>query len=222
MNNRDFIPRKDKDLLEWGTIFLALLASILPRIEFPADEHAVLTALLNTFRTKLGIADAPATRTEVTVLDKNIARKALVKEIRQAVAEYLTRNHRVTDVDREGLGLPIHKTTRDDAPVATTYPDVDIDSGTIRRLIIHFFDQGKKKSSAKPEGQHGAEIRWDFSDTPVVDVEELTHSSFTTNSPLTLEFKGHERGKTVYFCLCWENTTGKKGPWSEIQSAIIP
>jgi hypothetical protein len=31
-----------------------------------------------------------------------------------------------------------------------------------------------------------------------------------------------DRGKTVYFCLCWENNRGEKGPWSEIVFAVIP
>ncbi|MDR3235698.1 MAG: hypothetical protein LBT48_03095, partial [Prevotellaceae bacterium] len=102
----------------------------------------------------------------------------------------------------------------------TTMPFFEIDSSVIRRLIIHFFDQDTKK--AKPAGVHGAEIRWAIRDEPVVDVEDLTNSSFDTRTPFTLEFKGHERGQTVYFCLCWENTTGEKGPWSEIVGAIIP
>jgi hypothetical protein len=92
----------------------------------------------------------------------------------------------------------------------------------IRRLTIHFYDQGSVKSKAKPAGQHGAEIRWAILDTPPVDVKELIHSSFDTRTPFTLEFEGHECGKTVYFCLCWENTRGEKGPWSKIVSAVIP
>ncbi|MDR1273488.1 MAG: hypothetical protein LBK12_02965, partial [Odoribacteraceae bacterium] len=66
------------------------------------------------------------------------------------------------------------------------------------------------------------EIRWAISETPVVNVDDLTHSAFDTRTPFNLEFRGEERGKAVYFCLRWENTRGEKGPWSEIQSAIIP
>ncbi|MDR2064240.1 MAG: hypothetical protein LBP85_00815, partial [Prevotellaceae bacterium] len=33
------------------------------------------------------------------------------KALRQAVKEYLTNNHLVSDEDRDGLGIPIHKTT---------------------------------------------------------------------------------------------------------------
>jgi hypothetical protein len=194
----------------------------LARFGFPPEEYDELTQLHTDFVQKLEIAEAPATRTKVTIQEKNDARHLLEKKLRQSTGEYLTRNHRVTDADRDSLGLPIHKTTHTPAPVATTYPDFDVDSGTIRRLTINYYDAGGKKSKAKPEGQHGAEIRWTISDAPVVDIDDLTHSSFDTRTPFTLEFQGHERGKTVYFCLRWENTRGKKGPWSEIVSAIIP
>jgi hypothetical protein len=120
------------------------------------------------------------------------------------------------------MGIALPNPSRTPAPVATTFPDSDVDSGTLRRLIINFYDAGKKKSKAKPAGQHGAEICWAISDVPVIDISELNHSVFDTHTPLTLEFQGHERGQTVYFALRWENTRGEKGPWSAIQSAIIP
>jgi hypothetical protein len=52
---------------------------------------------------------------------------------------------------------------------------------------------------------HGVEIRWATLDTPFV-----------------INFDENQRGKAVYFCLCRENNTGEKGPWSEIVKAIIP
>jgi hypothetical protein len=47
-------------------------------------------------------------------------------------------------------------------------------------------------------------------------------SVFSTRSPYVFTFDENMRGKTVYFCLRWENTRGQKGPWSAIYSAIIP
>ena len=222
MSNSDFLPAKDQAFLVWALNFTTALVSMLVRLGFPEAVFQELMTLRNTFSEKLTTAEAPATRTKAAVQAKNNARKAFEKRLRQVIKEYLTYNHALTDEDRDDLGLPVYKTTRTKAPVATTYPDFDIDSGTIRRLIIHFFDQGSMKSKAKPAGQHGSEIRWAILDTPPVDVADLIHSSFDTRTPFTLEFEGHERGKTVYFCLCWENTRGEKGPWSEIQSAIIP
>ena len=220
MNNRDFLPKNDNAFLNWVVNFLAILASILPRIEFPADEHAKLTALLNTFRTKLGIADAPNTRTKVAVLEKNTARNALEKEVRQANGEYLARNHRVTDSDRESLGLPIHKTTRDAAPVATTFPWVKVVVELIRHL--HFDFGGEETSKAKPEGQHGMELAGRIGGDKPANVHELPLSYFDTDTPLIIEFEEEDRGKTFWYAVRWENTTGKKGPWSDIWSALIP
>ena len=220
MRTKDFIPRKDNDFLNWVVNFLAILASILPRIEFPAEVHARLTTLLNTFRTKLGIADAPATRTSVTVQEKKDARNALEKETRQAVREHLTYNHLLTDADRESLGLPIHKTTRDAAPVATTYPWVQVIVNLIRHLTFDF--GGEETSKAKPEGQHGMELAGHIGGEKPANVRALKLSYFDTHTPLVIEFEEEDRGKTFWYAVRWENTTGQKGPWSDIMSALIP
>jgi hypothetical protein len=37
-----------------------------------------------------------------------------------------------------------------------------------------------------------------------------------------LKFEGTDRGKTVYFALCWVNTREEEGDWSKIESSIIP
>jgi hypothetical protein len=163
----------------------------------------------------------PATRTPTLTFIKTEKRKVYEKVLRTLVKN-LQSNIHVTDDDLRSMGIVVPSSSRTPAPIATTYPDFDIDSSVIRRLTIHFYDQGQKKSKAKPAGQHGAEIRWVISDVPVVDITQLSNSSFDTHTPFTLEFQGHERGLTVYFCLRWENTRGEKGPWSEIQGAIIP
>jgi hypothetical protein len=124
--------------------------------------------------------------------------------------------------DRKAMGLPIHKSGRTPAPVATDAPDVDVDTSTIGRLNILFFEKGSKHKKAKPAGQHGVEIAWIQRDTPPTRWDELLHSNIDTNSPFTLVFENDLRGKTVYFALRWENTRGEKGPWSEIQNTIIP
>jgi hypothetical protein len=165
----------------------------------------------------------PAERTPLKTDALAEAEKVFVPCYRQLYTGMLKGNPLVTDVDLEAMGLPKHSSGHHtDAPVATTYPDFDIDSGTIRRLTIHFYDQGSKTSKAKPKGQHGAEAKWGILPAPPTSVTDLVNSAFDTHTPLTLEFDESQRGSTVYFCLRWENTTGQKGPWGEIQSAIIP
>jgi hypothetical protein len=220
--SRDYLPKNDRTFLTWITTFLNYLTTSLTRFGFPQTEVTKLTTQKQSFETKLNAAENPATRTKLTIELKNEARKELETTVRVDVKGYITYNPAVNDGDRTSMGLPIHKTTHTPAAIATTYPDYDIDSSVIRRLKINFFDQGKKKSKAKPAGQRGAIIRWVISDVPIVNVADLIHSAFDSHTPFTLEFEGDERGKTVYFCLCWENTRGERGPWSEILSAVIP
>jgi hypothetical protein len=187
----------------------------------PESAQQTVEALLASFTAAFGLADNPQTRTSAAVTAKQETRRAAEAGIRLLLKAYVTYNPLVTDEDRRNMELPIHKTTRTRAPVPSTYPDFYIDSSTLRRLTIHFFDQGSHRK-AKPAGVHGAEIRWAIIDMPVMHLKDLTNSSFDTRTPFMLEFDDDLRGKTVYFCLCWENTKGEKGPWSEIVSAIIP
>jgi hypothetical protein len=216
----DFIPKPDRLFLDWLNLVVNYLNNKFQLWNIPEVERQKVEQLLTAFATAFGLADNPQTRTPAAVTAKQETRKLAETGIRALLRSYVTNNPLVTDEDRRNMELPIHKTTRTPVPVPTTMPFFEVDSSVLRRLTIHFFDQNTKK--AKPAGVHGAEIRWAILDAPTVDVEDLTNSSFDTRTPFTLEFKGHERGKTVYFCLCWENTTGEKGPWSEIVSAIIP
>jgi hypothetical protein len=134
----------------------------------------------------------------------------------------LQSNTHVTPDDLRGMGIVVPSSSRTPSPVAVDSPDADADTSTIGRVGIHFFEKGSRHKKGKPAGQHGAEIRWAILDTPPARWDELIHSDIDTNSPFTLIFEHDQRGKTVYFALRWENTRGEKGPWSEIQNAIIP
>ncbi|MDR3093925.1 MAG: hypothetical protein LBU62_04705 [Bacteroidales bacterium] len=161
-----------------------------------------------------------ATRTPLITFEKNEARKVYEKDLRLLVKS-LQSNPKVTADDLRSMGIVAPSSSRTPVPAPTTYPEFSTDSSTIRRLAVHFRNAGSD-SSGKPKGVHGAEIRWAILDAAPVSVADLIHSSFDTRTPFTLEFDEPERGKTVWLCLRWENTRGEKGPWSEIESAIVP
>jgi hypothetical protein len=222
MNTRDYLPKNDRKLLQWLINFLNYLSTTLARFGFPSDVYTALQALRTDFEQKLNIAEAPTTRTKGAIDAKNVSKKKLNSAVRAAVQRYLAHNPDVTEKDHDDLGLPNYKTTRTPAPVADEAPDFDINTSVLGRLIIAFFEKGSNHKKAKPAGQHCVEIGWVLSDTPITRWDELAHSNVDTNSPYTLVFENDQRGKTVYFALRWENTRGEKGPWSEIQNAIIP
>jgi hypothetical protein len=196
--------------------------SRLTKFKVPQEEYDGIDGERNTYNQKLEVANADATRTPMSIQGKNVAKRVLEKHIRSVVKSYLINNPILTEEDLKMLGLPVHKTTRTPAPVATEAPDFDINTSVVGRITIEFFEKGNSHKKAKPVGQHCVEIGWTLSDTPITRWDELTHSSVDTHTPFTLSFENDQRGRAVYFALRWENTRGLKGPWSTIQKAIIP
>jgi hypothetical protein len=158
-------------------------------------------------------------RTPLITFEKNMARKEYEPCLRLLVKN-LESNTFVTDDDRAAMGIFPPKPRK---PVnrPTSYPSMFLKSSAIREITVDFRDS-ESVSRAKPQGVHGAEIRWAILDHKPAEIEELVNSDFDTRSPFSLEFKESERGRTVWFCMRWENTRGEKGPWSEFVNAIIP
>jgi hypothetical protein len=148
----DYLLRKDRDFLAWVINLLKNLFPSMKRFNFPETEYTKLSSECDDYKQKLKTAEEPSTRTTVSVEIKKKARKTLETSVRTDVKAYLMYNLLVNGEDRISMGLPVHKTTRNPSSVATTCPDFDIDSSMIRRLTIHFYDRGQKKSKAKPAG----------------------------------------------------------------------
>jgi hypothetical protein len=224
MKYSDFLPRPDRTFLSWVINFLKYLMGRVEAFNFPQALFQKLQQEKDVFANKLELTEEPTTHTKVSVQEKNDARKLLETDLRQAIAEYLTHNHLLTDGDRQLLGLPVHKTTHTPVPTPAGKTDFSIEPMGGSRLVIHYHahDEEREAKNAKPFGVHGVEIAWAVLDTPPASYADLAHSTFDTRSPYTFQFDLSDAGKRFYCCLRWENTRGEKGPWSEIQSAIIP
>jgi hypothetical protein len=219
---KDFVPGPDRDFLGWFSFLLSYVSSDgrLARFGIPEEEFNRLHAEITDFAEKLQAANKPETRTKAAVQAKTDSRKVVEKDGRMFIRRFIDLNPQVTNADRDDMGLPIYKTTRDPAPVATMFPWVKIITNLIRHLSFDF--GGAEASKAKPEGQHGMEMAGIVAPEKPADIHELTMSYFDTHTPLVIEFTEEQRGKTFWFVVRWENTRGQKGPWSDIMSAIIP
>jgi hypothetical protein len=215
----DYIPKKDSELVAWSANFTTQVAANASAWSIPTAEITPLQTANTAFATLHAKADSPA-KTSIIVAEKNAARKTLEEKIR-ALVGFRLKNPVITDAQRIALGLHVRDTTYTTITVPTTRPELDIDVLDFRRLKVVFHDQGST-SKAKPYGVNGAVIVYAVLDTPPADPAVLTRSVLATRTPHTLEFTEEERGKTVYVAICWQNEKGEKGPWSEIESAIVP
>jgi hypothetical protein len=220
MNKKfDYIPRKDSDLVAWSSNFASQVAANAESWGIPQEEVTALQTAKASFAALHAKADSP-TKNSVIVAEKNIARKALEEKIR-TLAGFRLKNPVITDAERIALGLRARDRKPSNIPVPKSRPELDIDVVDFRRLKILFHDMDTG-SRAKPYGINGAIIAYAVLDTPPADRSVLTHSVLATRTPYTLEFAEEERGKTVYVAVCWQNEKGETGPWSEIESAIVP
>jgi hypothetical protein len=220
MSSNNFIPRSDLPFLDWLKRLLAYVQPKLSTWNIPSQAYNELQTLLTTFQNALTLTENPATRTAITIRAKNEARKALESKVRVFLKAYVTYNPVVANTDREAMELPIHKTTRDDAPVAKTWPWIHLIVEHERHLQFDF--HGSEASKGKPDGQHGIELVGQIGGEQPADQYKMPLSYFDTNSPLIIEFREEDRGKDFWFAARWENTVGVKGPWSDIMRAIIP
>ena len=174
------------------------------------------------FRDTYAAWEDKATRTQVKIDNLVDAEKALIPVYQRLYSHYIKPNELVSNAMLEEMGFPKRSNKKPSPnPPPTTHVGVKIVLPGPGEVEFHFFDLESKRKG-KPKGVHGSETKWGLFDIPPVDWNALPNSSFDTNSPLKLQFEGHDRGKMLYYALRWEGTTGKKGPWSEIQNIAVP
>jgi hypothetical protein len=216
-----FVPRNTAAFNVWQGILVTAISAKHTVFGIPPEEMRKIETVQARWTAAFTAAENPATRTKGSVREKQEARKEYESGLRRLIRAYVAYNPAVTDKEREDMGLPVYGRTHTPVPVPATRPEFNIDPVDFRRLKIDFRDMGST-GKAKPCGSSGAVIACAVLDAPPVDVGDLVRSVLATRTPHILEFLESERGKTVYVALCWQNSKGQRGPWSEIESAIVP
>ncbi|MDR2552400.1 MAG: hypothetical protein LBD31_04435 [Treponema sp.] len=220
-HNGDWLPSREQDLVDLAQKWAAGLADSAKITAFGWKQPEAAEALAQvgaflTARTAYEDVDSTANR-----MAKDEAKDAAKGAMRDFANANIRFNKQMADEDKLVYGIRPPDRTATPAGEPESFPEAEPDTSIIRQLTIHFWDSATKKRG-KPHGVHGAEIRWALLDHAPVSVDELINSDFDTASPFTLKFDEGRRGQRVYFCLRWESTTNRKGPFGEIGSAIIP
>jgi hypothetical protein len=221
MKPKDYLPQAYASLAGWLTRFMTYVTANRTRFNISLSVIEALQVSVNQFLTAHTKAEYPnagkADRTDRRDRAATVSRAA-----RRFVNVNLRYNEAVTDEDRVNLQLVIPDTTPLAPHEPATIPVVTrLDSSLIMWIILHYKDRGST-SRAKPRGMHGVNIYWCISDEPPAKMSDLSQYVFSRRSPCKFEFDYSQHGKRVWFCLCWINMAGQKGPRSPFYSAIIP
>ena len=129
--------------------------------------------------------------------------------------------HTLTHEELAVLGLRARDTNPTPAPVPTGVPEIEAVTATIRELTFRFREFGSH-NWARPAHVAMIEFRWHLRETRPEHIGELTNIETFSSGPFTLPFDELKRGQRVFFTARWLNTRGEGGPWSDIESAVIP
>ncbi|MDR1268703.1 MAG: hypothetical protein LBK82_04195 [Planctomycetaceae bacterium] len=174
---------------------------------------------------------------ETVTFQCNVAFKALVEKMRFFKSHYYLVPP-LGDDDLISLGLTPHSTARKNIP-----PPIDQAVGKVIYLGEHLLEVHMEPANTATVDPHrsdyGFRIYWGILPPPgtkpedihvgkqeltsvPVSGDDLPHSRFTRRKKEIFDFPQEDRGKTVYFCIRYENAKGEPGPWGPIFSAIIP
>ncbi|MDR0784559.1 MAG: hypothetical protein LBE74_01575 [Treponema sp.] len=203
--------------LDWSHNFVNGVEANADVLGVPASETTALRAEFGDYETKLAVAKA-GNRGKADVAEKNAAKEILMHTERLITKLYIAWNPKVSDALRAELGVSVHDGTRTTIPEPKKRPEFSFKVLYLMRILINFWNQGSE-SRAIPYGYNGAAFCYVAA---VTDYNLLVKSVLLTHSPWTLVLPPEAEGKVLSGAMIWRNEKGEKGPWSEIQSIVVP
>jgi hypothetical protein len=186
------------------------------------DPATVLKAPLDDYNTKHEAAASP-NRTKTAPAERNAARKTLTDAFMDYGRKHLFFNPNVTLEDRKMLRFREPKTP---APIIPPdmIPIVVVVLSLLRQVKFKYYVlPGEHQRMGKPKGVAKFVAYYLISDTPPKDVSELVNKAEVSDGPLVLNFREADRGKKLYYVVCWAIAhNGLEGPKSQIEFVIIP
>jgi len=217
----DYIPGKDVDFNLWQE---NLVSYTEPQLE----TWGILASDFTTLKTAQGVwvegytpAEIKSARNGGDVQGKDDARELYMKALRLFVKQWLAFNTRVSDKDRDLMGLTVKTNAYTPATKPTTVPVGKIDFSNRLQHKIHFVDEATPTRKAKPAGARGCEVWVKFDGAAPTGPSELSYVSTASRTPCVATIESKYAGKIAYYMPRWVNTRGEFGPWSSTVSATV-
>lgn len=217
----DYIPSSDAAFNLWQDSLVQQVGANLVLWGIATEDYESLVGKQLPFVTSFGKASNKQNRTSADVQAKNDDRSAYETALRGFVGQWLSNNNKVTDSDRERMGLTVKSGSHAPVPTPTTLPVATIDFSIRLQHTVHFVDDASPRSKAKPEGVYGCEIWQKIGGDAPKDASEMMYLTTCTSSPYKTTFVGTDAGKNAYYWLRWVNKRNSAGPWSSTASAMV-
>jgi hypothetical protein len=217
--SHDYIPTVEGELLPFARNLYAYALANFARWAVPSPQ-TMLEPVITAFDTAFAAFQGP-NHGRVDTLAKNEAKNALVHALRTYVQGYVARNPAVTEEDKELMGLPLHDTTPTPHPAPDLRPETEAEpagKGAHRVTAVNPQTQNKEKPPLVTGAAYARRVRG--ADEPKSRAEDMP-SEYQAGTSRTYQYAEADYGKVADYATAYENSTGRRGPWSNVTSLLI-
>jgi hypothetical protein len=217
--SRDYIPTVESALLPFAKTLYAYALTNYARWN-AVSPQTLLDAPITAFESAFSAFQAP-NHGKVDTLAKNDAKAALVHGLRIYVQGFIAHNPAVSGEDKEAMGLPLRDGIPTPHPVPDARPGVTVEpegKGGHRVTVVNPHTLNREKPPLVRGVAYARHIRG--ADEPALSAE-LMPSDYQTGTTRLYQYAEADFGKIADYAAAYENETGKRGPWSTVESILI-
>ena len=219
MASKDFLPSSDEALRGFTLNFNDILAAQPAKYGLSDEQMSDYTEQQAAFTAALAAATSPMTRGNRTVYEKNEAKRTLVATTR-SYARQINGLMRITDDERQALGLNIRDTTPTRINPPTTAPYVRVTGVENSTIYLELRQDGDLR--AKPANVADALVFTYVGTSAPTDVNQWNYAMTTGRTNLSMPFPAGAGGNTLWIAAFWTNAKGQSGPSSSPVSVNLP
>jgi hypothetical protein len=207
------IPAPDTDALVWMQNFSGGINANPALYQQSAADAGAISSAVSGAAATFAVASNPATRTEVTVNQKDVAFMA-AKALCRQYANVIKFNAGISDADKIAIGVRPVNPTRNPINVPDSSPLLNIIGATPGSQTLRYADSNTPDSAAKPFGATSLQIFVAIGASAVADPTAAQFYGAFTRNPVPVGFDPGDDGKMATYFARWASRRGDVGPWS--------
>ncbi|GHU23823.1 hypothetical protein FACS1894172_15140 [Spirochaetia bacterium] len=232
----DWLPTNRKGRLSMAKVWQGIVSDRVSDWKIPDEELTNFNTLVSDAQEAFDKTQDRSTRNHLDTVRCNKAFKALDATMRFFKKHYFLMPP-LTAEDFASLLLNTPDIIRTDIPAPTAIPGMEFSHPGFGQVTVHLKPMIGSIESAK-KSNYNFNIRYGirpFNGATVEEAlgqkrylvniptqaEDLPQSNFIKHMKETFTFGQDEVGKTVYFCVRYQNAKGQPGPWSPIFHTVI-
>ena len=213
MATEDYIPAEDAQFRSWAEAFSAGISANSALYMLSPAQAASIASVVGQFVDALAVSSNQATRTRVTVAEKDDARSVCETLCRQ-YAMLIKENGGIADADKISIGVRPVNDSREPIECPQTSPLISILGNTPGQQELRYADTTTPDSRKKPFGASELQL---FVATGTAENAPLADAKFYgkfTRNPVVVDFDAADDGKVATYYARWASARGEVGPWS--------